>query len=59
MAHNNTLPEDALRRSLVHSGNGDKVQKLFRKVLAGAIAIQYHNVTIQRLISGLATCRAC
>ncbi len=59
MAHNNTLPEDALRRSLVHSGNGEKVQKLFRKVLAGAITIQHPNFYIRRLISGLATCRAC
>ena len=36
LAHNNSLPEDALRRSLVHSGNAERLQKLFKKVIAGA-----------------------
>ena len=50
MAHNSTLPEEALRRSLVHSGNREKMQKLFKKVLAGAIAIQHPDFTTQRRI---------
>lgn len=40
LAHNNTLPEDALQRSLVHSGNAGRLQKLFKKVIAGAMAIE-------------------
>lgn len=36
LAHNTTLPEDALRRSVVHNGDPERLQKLFGKVLAGA-----------------------
>lgn len=44
-AHNNTLPENALRRSLVHSGPSGRMHKLFRKVLAGAISTWRPSIT--------------
>ena len=34
------MPEDALRRSVVHSGHPGRLQKLFKKVLAGVIGAQ-------------------
>ena len=37
LAHNNTLPEDALRRALVHNGQPTRMHKFFHKVLAGGL----------------------
>ena len=35
LAHNNTLPEAALRRSLVHNGEPSRLHRFFKNVLAG------------------------